>query len=497
MSLLAALGLPTASAAATPPPTDEAMARAAKAKPPAGEAEPAGEARAGRKKGGAKVKTIDFEDGETIVAGEPTVNKIAIGRVVWANGQGRRQIWGLINTQGEVATAGSAWHEKALVEMNSVAERGVQLVVGLQEREEKFRLDLFKVRSAAKEGAKGLAEVKKLGPAIAKRMKTDDDFYEDVKGFTTALADAKKGAKSVSKAAKEFEAATSALQAAVLDEKTYHAKKDVAAAEAAVKDKQAQIDEAKAIFKTVIDIATKVAKQEWGAIASKVLDYAQDKAIDAAADALVAGRLIEQLEQLKANLAKAKAKVEEFEQGALDARLQEKQAKLEAAAKDLEMAHDALHEAVSNLPGAQRNAINELNENKSTAPAGKMIEARAVQIGNVEAARASCGEYVRVCDKAKARVQQFINLFQDVSTFLKKAAAEKPYYADDKPYGRELYRASLANAVAFGDWTMSIAAVKREAQDALAWLAKTDGDGPLASFDEAIEVTRKDMGRGA
>ena len=485
MSLLASLGLPSASSTAQPSPPDAAM-------PPP----PVAEAKASAKKRG-KVKTITFEDGDTIVAGEPTVNKIAIGQIVWANGQGRRQIWGLINTDGEVARSGGAWHEKALVEMNSVAERGVELVVGLQEREEKYRLDLFKVKSGVKEGAKALAEVKQLGPAIARRMKTDDDFYEDVKGFTTALAEAKKSAKSVSKAAKDFEAATSALQAAVLDEKTYHAKKDVDAAEAAVRDKQAQIDEAKAIFKTVVDIATKVVKQEWGALASKVLDYAQDKAIDAAADALVAGRLIEQLEQLKSNLAKAKAKVDEFEQGALDARLQEKQAKLESAAKDLEMAHDALHEAVSDLPGAQRNAINELNENKSTAPAAKMIAARAAQIGAVEAAQASCGEYVRVADKAKARMQQFINLFRQVSTFLKKAAADKPYYADDKPYGRELYRASLANSIAFGDWSMSIAGVKREAEDALKWFAKTDADGPLGKFDEAIEVTRKDLGRSA
>ena len=83
-----------------------------------------------------------------------------------------------------------------------------------------------------------------------------------------------------------------------------------------------------------------MAKQEWGAIAAKVLDYAQDKAIDAAADALVAGRLIEQLEQLKTNLAKAKPRSTSSSR-VLDARLQEKQAKLESAAKDLEMAHDA------------------------------------------------------------------------------------------------------------------------------------------------------------
>ncbi len=493
MSLLASLGLP--SMAAPGPDTATVKAGSTAAPPVASKAKLGSGARAKAK--GGKVIKFDEGEGDTIVAGEPTVNKIAIGQIVWAKGQGHRQIWGLINVDGELAQSGSNWHEKALVEMNAVAARGVQLVVGLQEREEKFRLDLFKVKKAFKDSAAGLAEVKKLGPAIAKRMQTDDDFYEDIKGFTTALAEAKKSAKNVSKAAKDFDAATSALKAAVFDDRTYHAKKEVVEAESAVSAKQAQIDEAKAIFKTVIDIATKVAKQEWGAIASKVLDYAQDKAIDAAADALVAGRLIEQLEQLKANLAKAKAKVEEFEQGALDARLQEKQSALESAAKALEMAHDALHEAVSDLPGAQRNAINELNENKSTAPAAKMIAARAVQIGDVEAARASCSQYVGVADKANARMQQFITMFQQVSDFLKKAAKEKPYYADDKPYGGELFRASLANAIAFGDWSMSIAGVKREAEDALKWLAKTDADGPLGNFDQAIESTRKDLGRGA
>ena len=391
MSLLASLGLPPISSSAQPPPP------AAGALPP-----PPGTGKPNAKpKAGGKVKTIDFEDGDTIVAGEPTVRQLPIGQIVWANGQGKRQIWGLIDTAGELAQGGATWHEKSLAKLNLAAQDGVSLVVGLQGIEDKLRLDLFKVRNAVKEGAKGLAEVKKLGPAIAKRMKGDDDFYDDVKDFTKALAEAKKSAKGVSKAAKDFEAATGALQAAVFDDKTYHAKKDVAAAEAAVGAKQAQIDEAKAIFKKVVDIATKVVKQEWGAIASMALDYAQDKAIDAAANALVAGRLIEQLEQLKTQLAEAKAKVDQFEQGALDARLQEKHAALEAAAKALEMAHDALHEAVSDLPGAQRNAINELNESPSTAPAGKMIAARARQIGDIEAARASCAEYLRLAGQGQ------------------------------------------------------------------------------------------------
>jgi hypothetical protein len=328
-------------------------------------------------------------------------------------------------------------------------------------------------------------------------MKDDPDFYQDVKGFTSGLAEARKTAKGVAKAAKDFQAATSALHAAVLDEKTYRAEKDVADAEAAVQAKQKQIDETKAVFMIVVDIATKVAKQEWGAIASKALEYAQDKALDAAADALVAGRLIEQLDRLKANLDKARAKVDEFKEGALDARLQERQSALESAATALEMAHDALKDAVADLPGAQQNAINELNESSSTAAAGKMIAARATQIASVEVARASCGAYVQVADKAQARMQQFVELFRQISTFLPKAAKDKPYYAEDRPYGGELYRASLANSIAFGDWATSIPGVKREAEEALKWLARTDAEGPLGPFDQAIESTRKDLGRGA
>ncbi len=486
MSLLAFLGLPTLA-----PSNEPSRASAAKPAPA-----PTKAVAKGGKKSGGKPKTINFDDGEgsSIVAGEPTVNKIALGQVVWANGQGKRQVWGLINTAGELAQSGANWHEKALVEMNTVAARGVELVVGLQEREEKFRLDLFRVKNAVKEGAKGLAEVKKLGKAIGQRMKTDDDFYEDVKGFTTALAEAKKSAKGVSEAAHDFQAAKSALQAAILDEKSYTAKKDVADAEDAVKAKQEQIDEAKAIFKTVLDIAEKVVKQEWGAIATKALAYAQEKATDAAADALVAGRLNEQLAQLKENLRQARTRVTELDKAALYARIQEKQFKLESAMDALEKAHFSLTEAVKDLPGAQRNAINELEEKKDTKPAARMIEARITQIGAIDTALSSCGEYARVADKVHARMQKFINLFQQVSTFLQKAAKEKPYYADDKPYGRELNRASLANAIAFGDWAMSIAGVKREAEEALKWLAKTDADGPLGKFDEAIEFTRTSMG---
>jgi hypothetical protein len=464
--------------------------------PPAAGAMPAPPATAKAKgKAGGKVRTIDIEEGETIVAGEPTVRQLPMGRVVWANGQGKREIWGLIDIAGELAQGGGTWHEKSLAKLNLAARDGVDLVVGLQGLEDKFRLELFKVKSAAKEGAKGLAEVKKLGPAIAKRMKGDEDFYEDVKGFTTALAAAKKSAKEVAKAAKDFDAATHALKAAVFDEKTYQAKKDVEQAESAVNKKQAQIAEAKAIFNKVLDIAGKVVKQQWGAIASMALEYAQDKARDVAAETLVAGRLIEQLEALKAQLEQARTKVGEFEKGALDEKLLEMQDRLESAAKALEMSHDALHEAVAELPGAQRNAINELAESKSTAPAGKMIEARAKQIGDVEAARAACAEYLRLADKVDARMKHVIDLFRQIGPFLEKAAKDKPYYAEDKPYGRELYRASLKNSIAFADWSMSIPAVKREAEDAVKWLAKTDADGPLGSFDQAIESTRKDLGR--
>ena len=52
-------------------------------------------------------------------------------------------------------------------------------------------------------------------------------------------------------------------------------------------------------------------------------------------------------------------------------------------------------------------------------------------------------------DKAKPRTQKFIDLIQQLSTFL-RPAADKQDYANVKPYCRELYRASPANALALG-----------------------------------------------
>lgn len=495
--LLPLLNLPAAATLA--PGAVQTSAGAAAAAPAAGRAaekakKPAKPAKA---KGGTKAATqpadgvtvFDFEEGDVITAGEPTAQQVSAGLITWAGGRGRRQIWGF-------AGGGGAWPGNEVAKLDEIAGRAIEIVAGLQQREEAFRTGLTRCRAAARLGAEGLAKVRAQGPAVSKRMQNDGDFYNDVANFTKSLAAARSAAKKVDAQANRFKAATSDLKTAVIDKAAHLARGEVTQAEAAVKNKQAEIAAAKAVFEKALEIAGKVVEQKWGDLAKMAIDHAQKKAIDLAGDVLVAGRLTEQLAALQEKLDHAKAEVARLDIAWLDTNIETKQANLAAAAVDLEDARAALQEALAELPGAQKQAINELGEAKGTRAAADMLQLRQQQIGYVEAAKAACREYLAVVDKAKARVDQFIVVYQNIPGFLEKAAKVHPWFSDGKPYGRELYRAALANAVALGDWSQSLGGVKGDAQRGLSDYLEKDGPGgPLADFEAAIQTTREQMGR--
>jgi hypothetical protein len=475
MSLLAKLGLPpltkTGSGSATmpPPPTT-----AAPPTPPA-KAKPAGKA--------AKNPKLAAPKGE-VIEGEPTVVvELPLGQLVWANRT--RKVWGFTNLEGELARGGPDWQDKDLAKMNALAEHAVKLVVQMQEWEETWRPDVFKVRQAAKDAAIGLAKVEKALPAMAERMASDPDFFREVNEYVKAEAAAKIFIGKIDTAQTELKSAAHALNSAVFKQKLDQAEGEQAAAAAALEQKKAEIKEAQEIFKTVFDVANKIITQDWKGLAEKALEYVGEKDIDA--------HYADDLAQLSDTLAAAKGKVKHFKTSALAEDLEKAREDLAAAAGRLKTVHEEFEAALDELGNQQANAQNELKESKQTAPVGQMIGERVKQIAAISAARSSCAVYARAADSAKAKLSKIAEEFGKIGSWLDQAAKTDPEFGRDTLYAKMIERCSRRNADLFWDWAATVPAAKRECEEAMKWLADTSDKGPMGDFEKARKATSKGL----
>lgn len=475
MSLLAVLGLPPAtkpaaeSVAAMPPPpvTEDAGEEGEKSGPKA--------AKTSKKP---KVEVLEPTDEEMSV-----VAQLPLGQLVWNNRT--RKIWGFTDREGQLARGGSSWQDKDLTRMNALAEHAVNMVVQMQEWEEAWRLDVFKVKQAAKDAKTGLAKVEKALPAMADRMKTDPDFFQDVNAYIKAEAAAKAFIGKIEVAETELKAAAHALNSAVFKQQLDKAEGEKDAAQGALDAKKAELKEAQDIFKEVFAVAVKVVKQDWKGIAEKALEFAGKKLIDAA--------YADQLAELKDKLDAAKGKVKHFKTSVLAEDIERAREDFSAAAGKLRNVHEEFSAALDDLGNQQANAQNELKESKQTAPVGEMIGERVKQIGAIADARAACKVWLRDADNAKTKLEKIAGEFAKVGSWLDEAAKANAEFDRELPYARMIERCARLNADAFWDWAATVPSAKRECEESVKWLADAGDKGPMGDFEKARKATSQGL----
>jgi hypothetical protein len=490
MSLLANLGLlPVAKAAAEAEPAAR-PSKAAKPELPPSVLAPSPASTKAAKVASAgpmpppKAAKAKAPKGEVILDAEPSiVVEQPIGQLVWANRT--RKVWGFTTVDGELASGGSNWQEKDLTKMTALAAHAVNMVVQMQTWEEAWRLDVAKVKFAAKQATADLAKVEAALPAMAERMKKDKDFFQDVSAYVRAETFAKGFVTKIGVAADEFKAAHSELKAAIYRKDLGAAEADQAAAEAALETKKAEVKEAQEIYKLVFEIGGKLIDKKWGEAAEKALEFVGEKIVDAA--------FSDSLDKLKAAVDDAKDKVRHFKTSALAEEVEAARHRLSAAVGQLKSVEDDFEAALDDLGNQQANAQNELKESGETKVVGKMIGERVKQLAAISAAKASCGVYSRAADGAKAKLSKIADEFAKVGSWLDQAAAASPDYNRDLPYAKMIERCARRNADVFWDWASTVPSAKRECDEAIVWLGDSSDKGPMGDFEKARKATSKGL----
>lgn len=474
MSLLNILGLASVQTLASP-------------SPPVGE-KPTGGSAEGKAGSSTRPKTRgkDHQVDDGVSLGEPTT--VIAPKLGWVGVNGKeRQVFGFTDTEGTLVRGGSSKPFRALSELNAYAMRGVELVVEMQELDDAWRADIDRVRQSAKAGAVQVEALEKALPAMTRRMGKDSDFFNDVNGYLTAFEAAKAFPDRIQALAHGIEQARLTLVAVVADKAKDAAEQAARAVAGAVAAKEAEIKAANEMFKIAFDIALKVAAFKWQEIADKAFALASEKAFNEAASL--------GLEQLKTQLAKAKAKVQQIADQAYAARIEAAREGLASVVGDMKTIQGEFASALRQLASRQANAQNELGESGDTAVVGKMVGARARQIADVARSRASCGLYASVADKGKAKVMKIGEIFGKVGAFLDESAKIDPAFDRSKPYATSIELSALTNSKTFYDWTDSVSTSKAACKAALDWLNSDDDASPMAAYESVLKVVGDGISR--
>jgi hypothetical protein len=423
------------------------------------------------------VKTI-VGDGEVIVAGEPIIVEEPLGPLRWG-GKYRGDFWALANTKGEVVRSGGGGLSNDLARINGLGTRALAAIADLETLDGKWRSESSVVRKATDQGATDVKALVKAKPAISKRNEKEDDFLGDVNGFLTALKDAEEKTKQIRKAEHDLDEAVELLNAAVYAFEFNEEEKKVKRTEDEIKKLNDEIAQAKSIFKNVMEIATKVAKQDWEGLATK--------AISAYADAVIDAAYAQQLDELKKQLSEAKKKMGQLKEKELVSRINAAHSKLESATVALDIAQSNLAKFLENFKKIQRNARNELNKSEDTKIAGKMIDDRTKQLNSIAAARATCRKYLNDSKRVAKAMSLISDQYSQVGTFLDKAVKIDPAFDQNKPYGKKVYLLSIKNAVSLGNWSAWVSGVQSECSKALQFFDQQGDKGPMGPFDQAIK----------
>ena len=435
-----------------------------------------------------KKHNIKTFDPEVITAGEPVIVEEKLGPLRWGK-KYRGDLWAITDTEGRVVLRGAGGVSNDLARINSLGQMALRGIADMEKLDEEREAASAVVKKATDQGAADVKTLEKAKTEISKRNDKDEDFHEDVDGYLKVLKAAELKVDPIKKAELDLNEAVELLRANVY---AYEYKKEQDKAEKTeqeLKSLKDEIDAAKDMFKEVMDIAIKVSKLDWEGLATKAISAYADKTIEAA--------YALQLEALQKALKESKSKMNQLKEKELVTRVNAAQFRMESATKALKIANDALKANLEELERAQKNAYNELNESKSTAIAGKMLDDRTKQLNSIALSRAACNWYLRAAKRLTEDVAKISDQYGKVGTFLDMAVKTDPAFDQNKPYGKHVYLWAIKNSVSLNNWRNWVNGVQSECNKELQWLDQQGAKGPMAPFDQAIVQIKQGLGQSS
>lgn len=417
--------------------------------------------------------TMEDDEAETI-----TVKQVALGPIRW-NGKYRGKLWGLTDTNGALVRGGPTVPLKDMAQVNRMGERALEIINTLEERYDAWHGEYGRLQQSAENARRDLKKMEKAIPAIKRRNK-NDDFQDDMNNYVDAKDAAESAVAEVRIKDNEFKAAAYGLEKTINDLELHKAQKAYEVAQEKVDQLKEDIEAAKGIFHAVIDIATKIAEQDWQGLATDAISYLGEKSIEIEYEP--------QLKQLEKELKGAETKVGTLQTEGLVLAIKEAREDLSAAAGKFKKSQDDLQRALKKFARMQTNARHELNESSSTRVVARLITQRSKQLQMIATVNKKCAHYL---DEVAVMTQFMTRASHQYSlggSWLDKMSKKDPKYNSDTKYGKMIERSCLSNAVEIDQWGAWVRQAQRQCEAAENWTNLEGEKGPMGPFDKMMKL---------
>jgi hypothetical protein len=448
--------------------------------PPHRESEPVEETarsagRAPRAKPAAKPKST--APVAEVVLGEAHVERLALGPAV--DGVPAGVLWALL-----AADTGQPLDRSNARLGAQLNETGRLLLAGfgqLATTRALWRSRQAEAEALARQSPSDLEKMRQAADAIGRRARRREGAYvrAHTEDYLRAQRELEDRLRAVAPLAEAMHGAVSAVHTVTLRQQARRQEQAVEKAKGRVAAEEARIEEVRGRLTGMIDIAFRVARQDWKSLAEDAAKY-------------VGGQIIEamptkRLDRLREELRAASAHLRGLDDGVLLSELETAASGLRKATRDLEDARLDIDASIASLALAQRTAIEALGESRGTLDAAQMLAKKARMLKTMAEARQAVERWQRQASPLRIEIERCAGLYRS----LPDVARATPGIDPDGEYVRSLAATALENAETLTAWKAHIARDEADAQAALATLSDTGDEGLLAHFNRVPEVLQE------
>lgn len=341
-----------------------------------------------------------------------------------------------------------------------------------------WRSEQVAAESLARQSESDLAKMRRAADEIGRRSRNRAGAYvrTQTEDFLRAQRELEDRLRAVAPLAEAMHGAVSAVHAVTLRQQARHQEQAVEKALGRVAAEEARIEEVRTRLKGMIDIAFRVAKQDWAALSEDAAKYVGGTLIDAMPT--------ERLDRLRQELETASGHLRKLGDLILLSELETAASGLRKATRDLEDARLDIEAAIAALGLAERSAIEALGETRGTADAAQMLAKKARMLKTIARARQEVERWQRQAAPLLVEIGRCADLYRS----LPGVARTSPRIDPEGEYLRSLAETALENAATLARWKAHIEAGQAEAQATLRLLSDTGDEGLLAHFNRVPEV---------
>jgi hypothetical protein len=402
------------------------------------------------------------------------IERLALGPAVEGDASG--VLWALLSADtGEPLDRGNS---RLGAQLN---ETGRLLLAGfarLGSTRALWRSEQAAAESLARQSESDLAKMRRAADEIGRRSRHRAGAYvrTQTEDYLRAQRELEDRLRAVAPLAEAMHGAVSQVHTVALRQQARGQERVVEKAKGRVATEEARIEEVRTRLKGMIDIAFRVAKQDWAALAEDAAKYVGGQVIDAMPT--------ERLDRLRQELETASGHLRKLGDLILLSELETAASGLRKATGDLDDARLDIEAAIGALGLAERSAIEALGETRGTVDAAQMLAKKGRMLETIARARQEVERWQRQAAPLLAEIGRCADLYRS----LPGVARSSPGIDADGDYLRSLSQTSLENAATLAGWKAHIEAGQAEAQAALRLLSDTGDGGLLAHFNRVPEV---------